>query len=155
MKKPKIYSCYEPCHTTKLEQGELITEQNTKDDADINLVLQRYDRDGVITHTSTRKGTYDDIPSIDFQQAQEIIANANSMFEQFPAHVRAEFDNSPEKFLKAAEDPSKKDLFVELGLSKGLDNKRADGTVITPEEAPQAVSEAPAVPQTEAPAELK
>ena len=49
----------------------------------------------------------DDYPDYDFQQAQFMIAKANSTFEQLPSATRAKFENNPAKFMDFANNPEK------------------------------------------------
>lgn len=85
------------------------TKQSFKDETDVNLIIQKHARMGTLSHLEQWGGTYGDWSDFDFQEAQNQIASATSMFEQLPAAVRNRFANSPEKFLDYVNDPENKD----------------------------------------------
>jgi len=59
-----------------------------------------------------------DIPAIDYHEALNIVADAESMFEELPSTIRAQFENDPHKFLEFVQDPNNLDEMRELGLAK-------------------------------------
>lgn len=85
------------------------TKQSFKDETDVNLIIEKHTRMGTLSHLEQWGGTYGDWGDFDFQDAQNQIANANSMFEQLPSAIRNKFHNSPEAFLKFVNDPENKD----------------------------------------------
>ncbi len=90
------------------------TKQSFKDDTDVNLIIQKHTRMGTISHLEQWGGNYGDYSDFNFQDAQNQIANANSMFEQLPAGLRNQFANSPEQFFKYVNDPQNKDNLAQL-----------------------------------------
>ena len=88
------------------------TKQSFKDETDVNAIIAKHTRMGTLSHLEQWGGQYGDWSDFDFQNAQNQIANANSMFEQLPAAVRNQFANSPEKFLEYVNDPANKDDLV-------------------------------------------
>lgn len=94
-----------------------MTEQAHKDDCDIQKILKKYAQTGVITHNNAVQGTYQDFPSgMDFQSAQNIIAEGKSLFETVPARIRADFDNDPAKFLEFTQNPDNRDAMDAYGF---------------------------------------
>ena len=75
------------------------TEQSHKDQTDMNYILKDYARTGIIKHAHENKGQYDDVSAVDFQTAQNIVADAKSMFESLPALTRKEFGQDVGRFL--------------------------------------------------------
>ena len=68
------------------------TKQSFKKECDINEILKQFRRTGVINHVAKHQGFYGDFTSgVTYQGAMQVIAEANSMFESLPAHIRAEF----------------------------------------------------------------
>lgn len=55
--------------------------------------------------------------SIDFQEAQNIIATGNSMFAELPSSTREHFDNNPSRFLDFVSDPANENAMIKLGLA--------------------------------------
>ena len=53
----------------------------------------------------------------DYQESMNIVAKAQSMFNQLPSQIRNEFDNDPSLFLDFVQDPQNEDQLVEMGLA--------------------------------------
>lgn len=87
-------------------------------ECDINKIVQRFDRDGVLTHLSNRVGHFMDVSAFgDFQSVMEQIGRASEFFtNELPASVREKFGNDPAAFLDALADPSRRELLEELGI---------------------------------------
>ena len=93
-----------------------LTEQHHADTCDINKILAQFMETGILP-TSTREPVYGNVADHDFQEVQNQLAEAKSLFEQLPDPVKAQFDNEPFKFLHFAEDPKNMDALVEMGLA--------------------------------------
>lgn len=95
-----------------------LTKQSFKDECDINRIMARYEKTGMIDHYNEHSSRYGEHSAPDFLEAQIIIADSKSMFEQLPAKVRATFHNSPAEFLEFTDDPTREyDDYVSLGLA--------------------------------------
>lgn len=115
-----------------------LTEQSHKDSCDIRLIMRKAEKTGVIAHNAKYAGQYGDFVSIpDYHGAQNIVAEAKSMFDTVPARIRAKFDNDPAKFLSYMTNPKHRDAIIELGL---------DVSHLPIPAAPPAAPAAPAVP---------
>lgn len=87
------------------------------DECDINILMAKYQKTGMLDHIVRYKGQYADVTNQeDYQSAIHTIMDANDMFESLPARVRDRFHNSPGEFLAFVEDPSNRDEMAELGL---------------------------------------
>lgn len=122
------------------------TKQSFKDETDVNQIIAKHTRMGTLSHLEQWGGQYGDWSDFDFQEAQNQIARANSMFEQLPSAVRHQFANSPEKFLEYVNDPDNQD-----DLHKKLPELAAPRSAplptnrdaVDPEPAPETAPEAP------------
>lgn len=104
-----------------------LTEQAHKDDCDIAIILKRYQQTGVIEHNNALQGSYDEYPDpIDFHEAQNIIAQAKSMFETVPSKIRRDFDNDPAKFLAFVQDEQNIEQMAAYGLTNPLQEINSD-----------------------------
>lgn len=111
-------------HTNATAEGIVFTEpsmtqQHFKDETMIDNILQKYAETGFLTDPFTPKrpiqfGDFSDVK--DFQTAQNAIALATEYFESLPASVRASFNNSPQEFLNALNDPEQRSKLEELGF---------------------------------------
>lgn len=118
--KPKtltIRSSYGPKARIRLTcKGPGRTKQSFKDECDINKIMARFVRTGVLDFVSKYSPQYGDVTGADFAEAMNIVAQSRSMFAALPASIRSRFDNSPEKFLSFMEDPANAAKARELGL---------------------------------------
>lgn len=97
-----------------------MTKQSFKDDCDINLIIDRYDNSGIVTHLNHVEAQYGDVTQLqDYQQALDTIHAVEDYFNALPAQTRAVFENSPATFLDYANDPDKREKLAELGLIEG------------------------------------
>lgn len=95
-----------------------LTEQSHAKSCDIHVIMQKYEKTGVIDHVNQHEGTYMDYPNpVDFHTAQNIIAEAHSMFETVPARIRDDFDNDASQFLAFMQNPENATKIAEYGLS--------------------------------------
>lgn len=111
-------------HTNATAEGIVFTEpsmtqQHFKDETMIDNILQKYAETGFLTDPFTPKrpiqfGDFSDVK--DFQTAQNAIALATEYFESLPANVRVSFNNSPQEFLNALNDPERRSKLEELGF---------------------------------------
>lgn len=98
--------------------AESMTQQSDLPQSDIHNIIKQFERTGVLNHDAKYHGTYGDFGSMpDFKQAQDLIANATSMFNELPAIVREEHANDPALFLKWIQDPKNRDAIAEKGFS--------------------------------------
>lgn len=103
------------------------TEQAHKNECDINHILMKYDKTGLITNISRFKGTFGDISGADFKTMQDKIASAKSMFEQLPPDIRKRFDNKPHELLTFMDNPDNRNEAIKLGLIRKEWSVETDG----------------------------
>lgn len=98
-------------------EGATRAQQHMKDECDVNHILKKYSQTGLITHLAARPGAYQDMPGgLDFQDAVNLVMDAQENFDALPSAVRARFNNDPGAFLAFAEDPANRDEMVTMGL---------------------------------------
>lgn len=96
-----------------------MTQQHFKDETMIDNILQKYAETGFLTDPFTPKrpiqfGDFSDVT--DFQTAQNAVARTTEYFESLPSRIRASFNNNPQDFLNALNDPSQRAKLEELGF---------------------------------------
>lgn len=106
-------------------EGVSLTKQSEAAACDINRIMAKYERDGVISHVSENVGFYADVSNVpDYQGALAIVEKAEAMFSSIPAEIRARFDNDPQLFLDFVSNPLNKSELVKLGfLKEEVDSK--------------------------------
>lgn len=103
--------------TFQQPDGEGRTEQHHAESCDINMIMARYQRTGAIDHFKEHGGRYGDFTSCDYHEAMNLVADAQSMFEDLPSSIRDRFKNDPSRFLDFVQDPKNADEMIEMGLA--------------------------------------
>lgn len=109
------------------------TKQSHKDECNINFIVDRYRKTGMVEHVRKFNGEYGDFQSVDFHEAMNAVAQANQMFDSLPSKVRSKFDNNPAKFMDFVHDPKNKEEITELGLAKAPPIKPVVGAPKAPQ----------------------
>jgi len=128
--------------------GEGRTKQSFKDECDINRIMSRYYKTGLLEHVQTAVAQYLDVTGADFQDAQNLVAGANSMFHMLPSHVRTKFENSPAKFLEFMENPANAQEAISLGLGTARAESSTPPTSAGASAAPAASTQAAEASET-------
>lgn len=106
-------------------EGEGRTKQSFKQECDVNHIMARFQKTGVLDFASRYEAQYGDVSGVNFTAAMQVIADAKTMFNEMPARVRDRFRNDPAKFLDFINNPLNKDEARELGLLKAEEPKPA------------------------------
>ena len=103
-----------------------LARESMAQECDINFIIDRYQRTGVIEHRREYKGQYGAFDGIvDFHAAMNIVTEAQSMFETLPARIRADFGNDPGAFVAFATDPENNAKMAEYGLAERIEEPQA------------------------------
>lgn len=126
-----------------------LTQQHSKDEVDINNIMARYIKTGVLDHVTKYEAQYIETSECDYHQSMNIIRKADEMFLELPAKVRKQFDNDPGEFLSFVENPVNHSKLAEMGLTKPpmsptSDNPAHAPATVQPTETPS--DHAPASP---------
>lgn len=93
-----------------------LTKQAFKDDADVNVIVERFARQGEFPVFDPADFTWGDATGFDFRAALDVVNAAQAAFEQMPAKVRNRFENDPRQFVDFCSDPANKEELDRLGL---------------------------------------
>lgn len=108
----------------KFPMKEKRTEQNHARSCDINTIMARYVKTGVIDHINKHSAKYGDVSGADFTAAQLLVAEQKTVFEELPAYAREHFDNDVATYLEALQtDEGLEELRSVLHPSDGYDEK--------------------------------
>lgn len=98
-----------------------ITQQSGREDADINVIVERAKRGAVPPvgrNLAPMYGDFTEVPT-DLRDCLNMVKLANDLFMSLDPVVRRRFDNDPAKMLDFLNDPSNREEAVKLGLVKG------------------------------------
>lgn len=114
---------------TTVNNEPSLTIQSEKDSCDINKIVSRFSNkrkdikriaQDLIMTPYVRSGSpqYGDFASVplNYQDALEMVQNADSSFQELPSALRKRFDNNPGLFLEFIADEANRDEAVKLGL---------------------------------------
>lgn len=91
--------------------------QSARDEVDINTIVRRFGLTGELP-TDVKmpmSGDYEGVT--DYHSALNAVIAADAAFMEFPASVRARFNNDPQKLLEFVADPANLDEARKLGLA--------------------------------------
>jgi len=110
-----------------------MTKQSFKDECDINNIMAKFQKTGALTHYMRHAPEYGDATQVEYADALNVVANANTMFEELPSSIRKKFDNDPAKFLEFVQDEKNESEMEELGLKKASSVSSMDPDIATEE----------------------
>lgn len=147
-KQIKFRHAYSPQHKVPFIQTKpSLTKQSFRDECDINVIMGRYLRTGVLDFVSKHQPQYMDTTGMDFQRAMLVVAESQTMFNDLPSNIRTQFENNPAKFLDFCHDPKNLPEMAKMGLLRPDAAERLLTPQPAPANAPAAPTAAPATPQ--------
>lgn len=133
------YVLHDPKDYQLVTDGPSLTRQEFTEECDINTIMARYEKTGVVRHLNAASPQYLDLSNVpDLQQALSVIREAEAAFMALPAKVRAEFANDTQAFIRFAEDPQNLEQMRAWGLAKPAERTPEPLAVRVVEESPQA-----------------
>ncbi|AXL15028.1 internal scaffolding protein [Microviridae sp.] len=97
--------------------GESLTHQSMAPECDINRIMAKWQKTGVIEHANNFNGDYGDFSEVPtYQEAMNKVIRGQEVFMTLPSSVRKQFDNDPHQFLEFATDARNTDEMVDMGL---------------------------------------
>jgi len=94
-----------------------LTQQQFKEEADINTIVDRFMKSGVLPTPASMPQYVDYEGVFDFQSAMNAVRQADENFMRMDAKVRARFNNSPQEFLEFFANPENTEEAIRLGLA--------------------------------------
>ncbi len=108
--------------TLVIECTEKGAKQSMKAECDINNILKRYAKTGLLTPVNKRPPMFIDVSDVgDYRTAIENVRAAETEFMRLPAAIRARFGNDPAVFLDFAVDPANEQEMRDMGLLPALE----------------------------------
>jgi len=115
-----IRKTYDRQRQTFYTTGDSLTHQSFKDECDINRIMLKWQKTGMVEHANHFQGSYGDFTNVptDYQEAMNQVINTQEMFSSLPSSIRKRFGNDPAAFLDFVEDPDNRDEMARMGLLK-------------------------------------
>lgn len=101
-------------------EDEGLTQQHFKDECDVNLIIERYARTGVLEHTSDVEPFFGDVSEVptNLADSYDRLARAEAAFMALPAEIRKSLDNNPANLESWLSEPENRFKAEEFGLLK-------------------------------------
>lgn len=103
------------------------TEQSHKDIVNINKIIRKYDKNGVISHIQNIEAQFGNLNGDDFKVMTDKIIDARKKFDKLPSQLRNRFRNNPAELLQFMDDPDNRKEAIDLGLIRGDWTPSTDG----------------------------
>lgn len=110
------FNCHRPCDT--VPEGVSLTKQSFRDESDINMMMDRFQKTGVLDEDRVPVGArYIDCTGIlSYQESLQVVTEAEEAFNGLDAKVRRRFDNDPAQMIAFLQDPASEAEARDLGL---------------------------------------
>ena len=135
-----------PIRVRKAFSEESRTKQAFADECDINQIMARYEKTGVVDHVKLSGAHYGDFPQISYHESLNAVIAAQEAFMALPARIRAKFGNDPGAFVDFATDPDNADEMRKMGLHTQTQNEAESHSALTTETPESHGSQSPAPP---------
>ncbi len=104
---------------TKIICGPSRTKQSFRDEVNINSIIRRFERNGMVTHLNKTAPFFGDVSGITgYQDAMNKVIEAKQLFMKMSPDVREKFKNNPENMIQYLSDDKNKEEAIKLGIIK-------------------------------------
>jgi phage internal scaffolding protein len=119
-------------------EGPSMTKTDQAKHVDVNNIIRRYARTGVIDHLRKAEGVYADVSDVgSYQEAMQTVLEARQSFEELPSGLRAHFGNDPAAFVDWASSATPEDRDALYAEVTGID-RHNDARPQSPPDSPPA-----------------
>lgn len=116
-------TAYGPKRKVSIEfKDRSLTKQSMQEETNINFIVEKYQKTGMIAHKNIHHGEYSDFGAIDYHAAMTAVVEAQQMFDSLPSLTRKRFGNDPGAFLAFVENDTNIDEMRSMGLMDPLRN---------------------------------
>lgn len=111
--------------------GETKTQQQYKDQCNVNKIIAKFKRTGSVTHVrNAAEGVYADLADLpSLMEAEQVVITARNAFAEVPAEIRKRFGHDPQEFVKFLSDPKNDAEAISLGLKIKKEEPKPDPVV--------------------------
>lgn len=92
------------------------TQQQFKDEVDINTIVERFNASGEGPPTMQFPQQEEFMDAFDFQTSMNVLVKGREAFMELPAKARARFQNDPQQFMEFIHNPENQDEALKLKL---------------------------------------
>lgn len=112
-----VYTAQNPPPKVKLVcEDPTRTDQSQAEECDVNNILKKFQRTGVLPGVNVKSVFADVSESIDYHTAMNTLRQAEEQFMSLNAQTRKRFNNDPAEFMEFVHGPENAEELVKLGL---------------------------------------
>ncbi len=98
--------------------GPSLAKQSFREECDINTIMKKYEKTGLIEHLNRHQGDYGNFIGYEaYHESLNKLLAAQEAFASIPSSIRRKFGNDPAEFLEFAQNPENLDQMIEMGLA--------------------------------------
>lgn len=133
--------------------GISMTHQSMAAECDINKIMLKWQKTGILEHRNTFEGQYGDFTETpqDYHESMNAVLAAEDMFSTLPSQIRKRFANDPGLFLEFVSDPENAAEMVSLGLATAPQIAESELSLVEPLDdaldTPKTASKPPSKPE--------
>lgn len=102
MARPKVRDAFKRDRVQAYKvPGDSMTEQHHARACDVNTIMAKYLKSGVIDHIKQYEPQFGDVSNLDFKTSMDQVAAVKSEFHNLPAFVRDHYKQDPGAYLDA------------------------------------------------------
>lgn len=121
------------------EGGPSLTKQSFRDEVNINKIIARYEKTGMVEHLNKKAPFYGDVSGlVDYQSALNVVKEAEDLFMGMSAEIRSRFNNDPQLMIEFLSDARNKEEAIKLGIVNPDPSKKAPEKASEPSSAASA-----------------
>lgn len=95
-----------------------LTKQAFMPECDINNIIKKFEKTGMVNHLNEKQPFYGDVSNIaSYADAINIVQEAEDLFMKMSPGIREKFNNDPEKMIAFLNDPKNIDEAIKLGMA--------------------------------------
>lgn len=99
------------------EPGSSRTKQSFKDQVNINKIIKKHRRTGMLEHVNRKAPFYGDVSNlVGYAEALIKVKEAEELFNNMSADIRERFNNNPQEMVTFLEDKNNLKEAIELGM---------------------------------------
>lgn len=118
------YNPHPPHKYATVNEEPSMTQQQFKAECNVNNILAKYRKTGMLTHINKHQGQFGDFENVeDYQTALNKVMEAQDSFSLLPSELRTKFHNDPGKLIEWLSDKANDEEAVKYGLKKTPEEK--------------------------------
>lgn len=99
MTKRKVLCAYDRITVHSPSGGKSMTEQHHEKSCNINNIMAKYQKTGLVDHINRMEGKFADVVGADYKDAMDLVKAAETEFYELPSEVRKRLRNDVSLYL--------------------------------------------------------